>query len=82
MKPLFLYTLTIFTETSLAERKSFIRSFIKEVRVTGDHIVLTYTIPMTVKGLTEEELPVLCTIHDGGRFWIRTRDPSLIRTVL
>ncbi len=72
----------LLSESSLAERKSFIRSFVKEIIVTGDEVLLTYTIPMLPRGVTEEKLPVLSIVHDGGRFWIRTRDPSLIRTVL
>jgi oligoribonuclease (3'-5' exoribonuclease) len=33
-------------EESLAERRTFIRSFIKEVRVTGDEAVLSYSMPI------------------------------------
>jgi len=54
------------SESSLAERKSFVRSFVKEVKVTGDEILLTYTIPMLPGGMTEEKLPVLSIVHDGG----------------
>jgi site-specific DNA recombinase len=56
----------LLNETSLTERKSFIRSFIKEITVTGNQVVMRYTIPMTSRGLIEEKLPVLCTVHDGG----------------
>ena len=62
----------LLTETSLAEKKSFIRSFIKEIKVTGEQVVLTYTIPMSTKGLTEEQLPVLSIVHDGGAEGVRT----------
>ncbi len=72
----------VLSESSLAERKSFIRSFVKEVKVTGDDVLLTYTIPMLPKGITEEKLPVLSIVHYGGPLWTRTTDPSLIRTVL
>lgn len=72
----------LLSESSLAEKKSFVRSFIKEVKVTGDEVLLTYTIPMLPRGVTEEKLPVLSIVHYGGPFWTRTRDPSLIRTVL
>jgi len=54
-------------ESSLAERKSFVRSFVKEVKVTGDEVLLTYTIPMLPGGMTEEKLPVLSIGHYGGR---------------
>lgn len=72
----------LLNESSLAEKKSFVRSFVKEVKVTGDEILLTYTIPMLSKGITEEKLPVLPIVHYGGPLWTRTTDPSLIRTVL
>ena len=61
-------------ETSLTERKAFIRSFVKEVKVTGNEVLLVYTIPMAPKGLIEERLPVLSIVHSGGRLWARTTD--------
>ena len=36
----------ILEEGSLTERKAFIRSFVNEVRVTGNEVLLNYTIPM------------------------------------
>jgi hypothetical protein len=45
-----------------------VRSFIKEVKVTGDEVLLTYTIPILPKGVTEERLPVLSIVHYGGPF--------------
>jgi DNA invertase Pin-like site-specific DNA recombinase len=56
----------LLNESSLAERKSFVRSFVKEVKVTGDEVLLTYTIPMLPGGVTEEKLPVLSIVHYGG----------------
>ncbi len=56
----------LLNESSLSERKSFVRSFVKEVKVTGDEVLLTYTMPMLPKGITEEKLPVLSIVHDGG----------------
>ncbi len=56
----------LLTEGSLAERKSFVRSFVKEVKVTGEEVLLTYTIPMLPRGVTEERLPVLSIVHHGG----------------
>jgi len=53
-------------ESSLTERKSFIRSFVKEVKVTGDEVLLTYTIPLPPRGISEERLGVLCSVHYGG----------------
>ena len=34
------------TYSSLAEQRSFIRSFVKEVKVTGKEVLLTYTMPL------------------------------------
>ena len=59
----------LLNESSLAERKTFIRSFVKEVKVTGDEVLLTYTIPMLLRGVTEEKLPVLSIVHHGGQYW-------------
>jgi len=36
----------LLNESSLTEKKSFVRSFVKEVKVTEDEVLLTYTIPM------------------------------------
>jgi len=57
----------LLNRSSLAERRTFIRSFVKEVKVTGDEVLLTYTIPMLPRGVTEEKLPVLSIVHRGGR---------------
>ena len=51
----------------LCETRAFIRSFVKEVRVTAGEVVVTYTIP-TSQGLLEEALPVLPTVKYGGRY--------------
>jgi len=55
----------VLSNSSLAERKSFIKSFVKEVRITGDKALLNYTIPLPPKGLTIEEVPVLSNVHFG-----------------
>ena len=57
----------VLSNSSLAERKSFIKSFVKEIRVTGDKALLNYTTPLPPKGLTVEEMPVLPNVH----FWWR-----------
>jgi hypothetical protein len=56
----------LLSESSLAERKSFVRSFVKEV-------LITYTIPMLPKGVREEKLSVLSIGCDGGAEWIKRR---------
>ena len=54
-------------ESSLVERKAFIRSFVKEVKVTMENVLLTYTLPVLPAGVTEEKLPVLSIVHYSGR---------------
>jgi site-specific DNA recombinase len=65
----------LLNESSLAERKSFVRSFVKEVKVTGDEVLLTYTMPMLPKLITEEKVPVLSIVHNGGEAGTRTPTP-------
>ena len=38
----------------LLERKSFIQSFVKEVKVLGDELMFSYSIPMPPKDLTTD----------------------------
>lgn len=60
---------SLLDENSLAERKSFIRSFVKEVKVTGDEVLLTYTVPVLSQGISEERVGVLCSVYHGGQYW-------------
>ena len=73
---------SLLSESSLVERKSFIKSFAKEARVTGNEVSLTYTIPMPPRDITKEKVSVLPIVQYGGPLWTRTTDPGLIRTVL
>ena len=59
-------------ESSIAERKSFIRSFVREIKVTGDEVLLTYTMPLPPEGTSEERVSVLYSVHRGGAGGIRT----------
>jgi site-specific DNA recombinase len=63
---------SLLEESTLAERKSFIRSFVKEVKVTGDEVLLTYTMPLPPQGISEERVGVLYSVHYGGAGGIRT----------
>ena len=72
----------LLNNSSLPERKAFIRSFVREVEVTGDNVLLTYTMPLALGGTSVEKLGVLSTVQNGGPLWTRTTDPGLIRTVL
>jgi DNA invertase Pin-like site-specific DNA recombinase len=59
----------LLTSSSLAERKSFIKSFVKEVRVTDDEAILTYTMPLPPEGSLTERAGVLSIVHPGGPSW-------------
>jgi site-specific DNA recombinase len=52
---------------SLTERRAFIRSFVKEVRVTGNEAVLSYSTPILPEKVVIEKEGVLYSIHYGGR---------------
>ena len=54
-------------DSPLAERKSFIKSFVREVRVTGSEVLLSYTIPLSAGGLSQETLVVPPFVHYGGQ---------------
>ena len=69
-------------EGSLVEKKAFVRSFVNEVRVTGEQVLVNYTVPMSPPKLKDEKNPVLDIVRYGGPLWTRTTDPGLIRTVL
>jgi site-specific DNA recombinase len=69
-------------EGSLVEKKTFFRSFVNEVRVTGDHVLVNYRLPMSLPKPGMETSPVPDIVRYGGPLWIRTTDPGLIRTVL
>ena len=57
----------VLSNSPLSEQKAFIRSFIKEIRVTGKDVLLTYTIPLPPEGCLYEAAGGLDTVHYGGR---------------
>tara|TARA_B100002003_G_scaffold44823_1_gene40150 strand:- start:508 stop:1707 length:1200 start_codon:yes stop_codon:yes gene_type:complete len=59
----------LLTEGSPAERRTFIRGFVKEVKVTGNEVVLSYTMPILPDNMTMDEDGVLHTVQYGGRYW-------------
>jgi site-specific DNA recombinase len=69
-------------EGSLTERRAFIRSFVREVKVTGDEAVLTYSIPLLPEKVAIEKEGVLPTVQYGGRYKTRTCDPLRVKQVL
>ena len=57
----------LLTEGSPAERRTFIKGFVKEVKVTGNEVVMSYTMPILPDNLTMDEEGVLPTVQYGGR---------------
>ncbi len=57
----------VLSNSPLSEQKTFIRSFAKEVKVTGKEVLLKYTIPLPPDGLIEEKAGVLDAVQNGGR---------------
>ncbi|MFC1940191.1 hypothetical protein ACFLXO_05865 [Chloroflexota bacterium] len=51
---------------SLAEQRSFIYNFVKEVKVAGTDALLTYTMPLSPQGIIREWAGVLNTVHYSG----------------
>ena len=58
----------LFNNSSLVERKAFIQSFVKEVKVTGDEVLLTYTVPLSPRRVPEEKAGVLSTVQYSGPY--------------
>ncbi len=58
----------ILKEGSLTERKTFIKSFVKEIRVTGNEAVLTYSIPLLPENVIIENEGVLPIVQYSGRY--------------
>jgi len=52
----------------LMERKSFIKSFVREIKVTGNEGRIKYTFPIPPDNHEEEGLGVLPTVCNGGRY--------------
>lgn len=61
--------------SEVMERKSFIKSFVKEIRVTENEGRIRYTFPIPPDNHEEEGLEVLPTVYDGRPLWTRTADP-------
>ena len=64
-------------EAELAERKAFLRSFVRRVDVNGGQVTLHYALPVPPDGRTAEQIGVLPIVTFGGAEGIRT--PDLLR---
>ena len=63
---------SILDKGTLQERKAFIRSFVRSIKVTGDNAKLSYMMPVPPEWLTEEKVRVLYYVRYGGAGGIRT----------
>lgn len=54
-------------EGTLAERWTFIKSFVREIKVTSNEAILTYTMPLLPERITIEKEGVLPTVQYNGR---------------
>ena len=72
---------TVLMDSPLTERRAFVRSFVKEVKVTGNEALLSYTIPLPPGGIVEEKAKVLSIVQHGSAYRIRTGDLLLEREV-
>ncbi len=60
---------SLLKEGSLAERKAFVRSFVREIKVTCDEVIMNYNIPLLPDNITVGKERVLPTVQYGGRYW-------------
>ena len=65
----------VLSRGTLVERKSFIRSFVQEVRVTGSEAAIRYTLPLPPGDAGDESPKVLDSIYCGGGEGNRTPGP-------
>ena len=71
----------LLSKSSLAERRAFVRSFVKEIIVTGNEVLLNYTVPLPQIGLKNEKAGVLPIVHYGRPFWSIDRTVHVFKAV-
>ena len=57
---------------TLSERKSFIRSFVRSIKIKSDDAQMSYTMPLPQDSLPDEPGRVLYSVRYGGAGGIRT----------
>ena len=67
--------------SELTERRAFIKSFVKEIKVMGDEGRIRYTFPVPPDNHEEEELGVLPIVRYSGRWYTKGRTFKLAFTV-
>ena len=72
----------LLSSASITEQKACLRSFVKGIEVSNSEVTVSYSLPLTLHNTEKESIGVLAFVQNGGPFWTRTRDLSLIRTAL
>ena len=67
----------VLSKSPLMEQKAFIRSFVKEIKVTGKEVLLTYTVPLSPDGISQGMAEVLDTVGCGRARGTRTHNPLI-----
>ncbi len=67
----------VLSKSPLMEQKAFIRSFVKEIKVTGKEVLLTYTVPLSPDGISQGLAEVLDTVGCGRARGTRTHNPLI-----
>ncbi len=67
----------VLSNSPLLEQRAFIRSFVKEIRVTGNEAVLTYCLPLPPDGVVQESAEVLDIVQGGRAHRTRTCNPLI-----
>ena len=57
----------ILNESSLTERRAFVRSFVNKIQVTGNEALMTYSLPIPPDNVTLSKGLVPRIVHYGGR---------------
>ena len=68
--------------SSLAQRKAFVRSFVKDIKIIGSEATLIYTMPLIPDKPRKRKKEVLSIEQYGGRYWIRTSDLLRVKQAL
>jgi hypothetical protein len=56
----------ILNHSSVTEKKSFIKSFIREAEVAGKEVTIRYSLPVECRLITERAIAVPPIVHYGG----------------
>ncbi len=72
----------LLTRSEPAERKAFIRKFVKQVRVNRNEVSLVYTMPPMSIGSSEDKIEVLPIVQHGRPCRSRTCDHLIKSQVL